>query len=85
MLKKANEPKTIKRQRGNKKRRAEYRQTTASICSAIAPGFATFASAKPPANVIYSRDVVHHTAPAQNQPSLAEKNIEMLSQIDYII
>lgn len=31
--------------------------TTATTCSAIAPGFATFASARPPANVMYPQPV----------------------------
>ncbi|MBN2603387.1 MAG: hypothetical protein JXA91_04565 [Candidatus Thermoplasmatota archaeon] len=34
------------------------RHTTACKCSAVAPGFATFASAKPPANVTYTQHVV---------------------------
>ena len=37
-----------------------YRRLTANKCSAIASGFATFASAKPPANVIYSQHVMRN-------------------------
>ena len=47
-------------QRIKTKRLACNRQTTANTCSAIAPGFATFASAKPPANVMYRRHVSTH-------------------------
>lgn len=36
-----------------------YRQTTANTCSAIVPGCAIFASAKPTANVMYPQPVVH--------------------------
>ena len=40
------------------KKKTGWLQTTANTCSAIATGFATFASAKPPANVTYSQTVV---------------------------
>lgn len=45
-------------QRIKTKRLACNRQTTANTCSGFQPpGFATFASAKPPANVMYSQHV----------------------------
>lgn len=37
---------------------ASLQHATANKCYAIAPGFATFACAKPPANVIYLQNVV---------------------------
>lgn len=46
-------------QRIKTKRLACNRQTTANTCSGFQPpGFATFASAKPPANVMYPQPVV---------------------------